>query len=127
MQLQRKRQEIVAFFTGLNRTVYYTLCRVAEGAGLARMEPSRLITNPEFWDEFSRRAVDVKIKPGKNIAQIQKALFKVCREIVVNRYAKADAANAGHADLIALFMFNFWNTTGLLPMAQAMVILGSNL
>ena len=122
-----RRQEIVPFFAGLNRTMYYTLCRVAERAGLARKEPRQLITDPDFWNEFSSRAVDIKIKPGKNIAKLQKSLFKVCREIVKKRYAQNDPDNARHADLIALFMFNFWNATGLLPMTQAVVIFGSNM
>ena len=122
-----RRQEVTPFFANLNRTMYYTLCRVAERAGLARKEPRRLITDPEFWDEFSNGAVDVKIKPAKSIAKLQKSLFKVCHEIVKKRYAENDPDNARHADLIALFMFNFWNATGLLPMAQAVVILGSNL
>ncbi len=43
------------------------------------------------------------------------------------RYAQHDPDNSRHADLIALFMFNFWNATGLLPMTQAVVILGSSL
>jgi hypothetical protein len=120
-----RRQEIVPFFAGLNRTMYYTLCRIAERAGLAHKEPRRLITDPEFWNEFSSGAVDVKIKPGKSMAKLQKSLFKVCHEIVKKRYAQNDPDNARHADLIALFMFNFWNATGLLPMTQA-VILGSN-
>ena len=122
-----RRQEIVPFFAGLNRTMYYTFCRVAECAGLARKEPGRLFTEPEFWDEFSRRAADVKVKPGKSMAKLQKSLFKVCHEIVKERYAQNDPDNARHADLTALFMFNFWNATGLLPMTQAVVILGSNL
>jgi len=122
-----RRQEIVPFFASLNRTMYYTLCRVAERAGLAHKEPRRLITNPDFWKEFSERAVDIKIKPAKSIAKLQKSLFQVCREIVKRRYAENDPDNVRHADLIALFIFNFWNATGLLPMAQAMVIFGSNL
>ena len=121
-----RRQEIVPFFASLNRTMYYTLSRVAERAGLARKEPRRLITDPGFWDEFCKGALDVKIKPGKSVAKIQKSLFKVCHEIVKKRYAQSDPGNARHADLIALFMFNFWNATGLLPMTQALVI-GSNL
>ncbi len=119
-----RRQEIVPFFAGLNRTMYYTFCRVAEQAGVARKEPRRLMTNTDFWNEFSERAVDVKVKPGKGIAKIQKSLFKVCHEIVKRRYAENDPDNVRHADLIALFMFNFWNAIGLLPMAQALVILG---
>jgi hypothetical protein len=122
-----RRQEIVPFFANLNRTMYYTLCRVAERAGLAHKEPRRLITNPEFWNEFSSRLVDVKVKPGKNITKLQKSLFKICHEIVKQRYAQNDPDNARHADLIALFMFNFWNATGLLPMTQAVVIFGSDL
>src|SRR5438552_13632588 len=85
-----RRQEIIPFFAGLNRTMYYTLCRVAERAGLARKEPRRLITDPAFRDEFSTRAVDTKIKPGKNLAKIQKSLFKACREIVQRRYLETD-------------------------------------
>ena len=122
-----RQQEIAPFFAGLNRTMYYTLCRVAERAGLARKAPRRLITDPEFWNEFSSGALDVKIKPGKNIAKLQKSQFEVCHEIVKKRYAQNDPDNARHADLIALFMFNFWNATGLLPMTQAVVIFGSDI
>src|SRR2546427_2350521 len=93
-QQQGRREEIVPFFTGLNRTMYYTFCRVAERAGLAHKEPRRLITDPDFWNEFSSRALDVKTKPGKNIAKIQKSLFKVCLEIVKERYAQNDPDNA---------------------------------
>ena len=117
-----RRREINPFFAGLNRVMYYTLCRVAERAGLAHKEPRKLMTNPDFWKEFSTRAVDIKIKGGKSMAKIQKSLFKVCHEIVKRRYAENDPENARHADLIALFMFNFWNAIGLLPMAQALVI-----
>ena len=117
-----RRQEINPFFAGLNRVMYYTLCRVAERAGLAHKEPRKLMTNPNFWKEFSTWAVDIKIKRGESMAKIQKSLFKVCHEIVKRRYAENDPENARHADLIALFMFNFWNAIGLLPMAQALVI-----
>jgi hypothetical protein len=126
-QEQGRRQEIVPFFAGLNRTMYYTFCRVAERAGLAHKEPRRLVTDASFWEDFSRSAADVKVKPGKSVAKLQKSLFKVCRELVHDRYMKNDPANARHIDLMALFMFNFWNATGLLPMAQAVVILGSEL
>jgi hypothetical protein len=107
--------------------MYYTLCRVAEQAGLAHKEPRKLMTNPDFWGEFSERAVDLKIKPGKSIAKIQKSLFKFCHELVKRRYAENDPGNVRHSDLIALFMFNFWNATGLLPMAQALVIFGTHM
>src|SRR5262249_34390066 len=106
------RHEIVPFFASLNRTMYYTLCRVAEQARLARKEPRRLLTEDEFWKEFCNRAVDIKIKPGKSMAKIQKSRFKVCHEIVKARYAQNDPDNVRHADLIALFMFNFWNASG---------------
>jgi hypothetical protein len=43
---------MVPFFAHLNRTMYYTLCRVAERAGLARKEPTGLFTNEDFWEEF---------------------------------------------------------------------------
>ena len=126
-QHQGRREEIVPFYANLNRTMYYTLCRVAERAGLAHKEPRRLLTNPDFWNEFSTKAVDANIKPGKSPAKIQKALFKVCHQIVRERYAKNDPGNVRHADLIALFMFNFWNAMGLLPITQAVLILGSQL
>jgi len=126
-QQQGRRQELVPFFAALNRTMYYTLCGIAERAGLAHKEPRRLVTDPEFWNEFSSGALDIKIKPGKSMAKLQKSLFKLCREIVTRRYAQNDPDNARHADLIALFMFNFWNATGLLSLTQAVVISGSNM
>src|SRR3989449_8333657 len=79
-QHQGRREEIVPFYANLNRTMYYTLCRVAEQAGLAHKAPRRLLTNPDFWNEFSTKAVDANIKPGKSPAKIQKALFKVCHQ-----------------------------------------------
>jgi hypothetical protein len=84
--------------------MYYTLCRVAERAGLAHKEPAKLLTNPDFWEEFSTKAVDANIKPGRSVAKIQKALFKICHRIAKERYAKNDPDNIRHADLIALFM-----------------------
>src|SRR5207244_9582559 len=40
-----RRQEIVPFFAGLNRTMYHTFCRVAEQAELAQKEPRKIMTN----------------------------------------------------------------------------------
>ena len=82
---QGRREEIVPFFASLNRTMYYTLCGVAERAGLAHKEPRRLLINPDFWNEFATKAVDANIKPGKSAAKIQKALFKVCHHLVKER------------------------------------------
>src|SRR2546428_10546151 len=48
-QQQGRREGIVPFFTGLNGTMYYTFCRVAERAGLWQKEPRPLTPNPEFW------------------------------------------------------------------------------
>jgi hypothetical protein len=124
-QMHGSQPAMASFFGGLNRIMYYTLCRVAERAGLAHKEPRKLLTNPDFWTEFCEGALDVKIKPGKSIAKVQKALFKVCHEIVKKRYAENDPQNVRHADLAALFMFNFWNATGLLPMTQSVMILNS--
>ncbi len=120
-------KDINPFFAGLNQAMYYTCCHVAERAGLAHKEPKKLITDPGFWEEFSNGAVDIKITPGKNMAKLQKSMFKVCHDIVKKRFAENDPDNVRHADLIAIFMFNFWNATGLLPMVQATLILGSNL
>jgi len=122
---QGRRQETVPFFAQLNRVMYYTVSRVAERAGIAKKEPRRLITEPSFWEEFSAAAVDVKIKPGDDTARVQKALFKACHKLVKKRFAANDPENARHVDLVAFFMFNFWNATGLLPMAQALVIFGT--
>src|SRR5207244_8412422 len=76
-QLQGTRQEMTPFYAGLNRTMYYTLCRVAERAGLAHKEPRRLITNPELWHESCARAVDVDSYPGHSGARMQKAFTKI--------------------------------------------------
>src|SRR2546427_400721 len=53
---QGRREEIVPFFASLNRTMYYTLCGVAERVGLAHTEPRRLLTNPDLRNEFSAKA-----------------------------------------------------------------------
>lgn len=125
-QHQGRSQEITPFFTALNRTMYYTFCRIAEQAGLAIKEPRRLMTNMEFWDEFTEGAADILFKPGKSTKKFQKALFKVCYELARKRYAQHDPENIRHAELMALFMFNFWNAIGLLPMTQAVLALNSS-
>ena len=117
---------MVPFFAHLNRTMYYTLCRVAERANLGHKEPQRFLTNPDFWNEFATKLVDANIKPGKSVAKVQKTLFKICHQLVKEWYATNDPDNIRHADLVALFIFNFWNATGLLPMTQALASLGSD-
>src|SRR5438105_2512842 len=111
-QHRGKREETVPLFAHLNRTMYYTCCRVAERAKIGTKEPERFLTNPDFWQEFSNKAVDANIKAGKTQARIQKKLFKVCHQLVKEWYARNDPDNARHAELIALFMFNFWNGNG---------------
>ena len=120
-QLQGTREENLHLFTDLNRTMYYTLCRVAERAGLAQKQPDRLLTDPDLWAEFSVQALEAQIKPGKSVAKMQKALFKICHQLVREYYATNDPHNIRHADLAALFIFNFWNATGLLPITQALL------
>ena len=117
-QLQGRTEEMVPFFSALNQTMYYTFCRLAEKAGVATKKPDRLLTNTEFFREYAERAVDIHLKRGKSAKKLHKALFKVCHELVKKRYTENDPENARHADLIALFMFNFWNALGLLSMAQ---------
>jgi hypothetical protein len=124
-QHQGRQEEMVPFFTSLNQTMYYTFCRIAERAGVARKEPTRLMTNSEFWSEFSERAADIQIKRGKSMRKLQKALFNGCHGLVKEWYARNDPENIRHVDLIALFMFNFWNSIGLLPMTQKTLILAS--
>jgi len=123
-QHQGRREETVPFFAHLNRTMYYTCCRVAERAKVGHKEPHRFLTNPDFWEEFAGKILDTNLKPGKSMAKVQKTLFKICRQLVKDWYAKNDPDNIRHADLIALFIFNFWNATGLLPMVQSLASLG---
>src|SRR5215471_17229539 len=100
--------EIAPFFAGLNRIMYYTLCRVAERAGVAEKKPDRLLTNQEVWGEFCTRAAYLKLKPGRiqgRPAKLLRPLFKICHQIVKDRYPRNDPDNARHTDLVALFMF----------------------
>ena len=83
--------EIAPFFEGLNRMMYYTLCRVAERAGVATKLPDRLLTNEDMWAEFCNRAADIEVKPGRNSVRnvrLQRSLFKICRNLVKERYAQ---------------------------------------
>ena len=106
--------------------MYYSFCRLAEQAGIAHREPGRLMTHTGFWDEFTEGAADIAFKPAKSTKKLQKALFKVCHELVKKSYSQNDPENSRHAELIALFMFNFWNAIGLLPITQAILSLGSS-
>ena len=120
-----QRQEFVTFFAGLPRALYHTLLVLAENVDMGRKKGSNgFVTNEDLWHEFSQRAVDVK--PARSLAKLRKSLFGECREIVKRRYAERDPVNARHADLMALFLFNRWNGTGLLAMAEAIVVLHSS-
>src|SRR6185436_5653258 len=103
------RKQILPFFAGLNKTMYYTLCDLAEQVGLGHKEPKRFLTNPDYWGKFSEGAVDIKIKPGSNIPKIQKALFKVCHRLIREHCDELHPDKARYVDLLAYFMFNFWN------------------
>jgi hypothetical protein len=115
-----RRQEIVPFFAGLPRALRDTLVLLAEKPGLGSLQERRFMTDQSLWDDFSNRALD--IKRGMSLPKIRKALFKECCNIVRARYAERDPDNARYADLMALFLFNFWNGIGLLAMTEAVVI-----
>jgi hypothetical protein len=122
---QAQRQEIITFFAGLPRALYHTLITLAEKASMGRRQGKNgFITDEEVWHQFSERAVDVK--PQKTLARVRKSLFAECRDVVRQRYAERDPQNAKHTDLMALFLFNRWNGTGLLAMAEALVVLHSS-
>jgi hypothetical protein len=96
-QDQGRREAIVPFFANLNRTMYHTLCRVAERAGLAHKEPAKLLTNPDFWRNSARKRWTLTLNPAGAWRRFKKALFKICHRIGKERYAKNDTDNIRHA------------------------------
>jgi hypothetical protein len=117
----REGDGIAPFFEDLNRTMFYTFCEVAQSAGLAKKMPTRLLTDPGLWAEFVCRSIEARVESDWEEDERERALFKICRQLVHETYSQRDPQNIRHADLMALFIFNFWNFTGLLPIALTLV------
>lgn len=104
------RQEVVPFFTGLDRVLNETLMFLAEKADIGRKVGREFLIGRVFWDDFGERIH--KLQLSDNIDEVRKLFFLECCEVVRALCKRHDPENSRHADLIALFMFNSLHTTG---------------
>ena len=110
VQTTAPRQEVVPFFTGLDRVLNETLMFLAEKADMGRKIGREFLTGRGFWDEFGGRIRRLQL--GENLDEVRKVFFLECCDVVRYLCRQHDPDNFRHADLIALFMFNCLHTTG---------------
>lgn len=104
------RQEVVPFFTGLDRILNETLMFLAEKAKIGRKIGREFLTGRVFWDEFGERTR--KLQLGDDLDEVRKLFFLECCDVIRFLCKEHDPENSRHADLIALFMFNCLHRTG---------------
>ena len=104
------RQEVVPFFTGLDRVLNETLMFLAETAEIGRKVGREFLIGRVFWDDFGERIQRLQL--SDNIDEVRKLFFLECCEVVRSLCKGHDPENIRHADLIALFVFNSLHTTG---------------
>ena len=104
------RQEVVPFFTGLDRILNETLMFLAEKAEIGRKIGCEFLTGRVFWDEFGERVRRLQL--GDDLDEVRKLFFLECCDVVRFLCKEHDLENSRHADLIALFMFNSLHRTG---------------
>ena len=104
------RQEVVPFFTGLDKVLNETLMLLAEKAKIGRKIGREFLTGRVFWDEFGERIR--KLQFGDDLDEVRKLFFLECCDVVRFLCKEHDLENFRHADLIALFMFNCLHRTG---------------
>ena len=104
------RQEVVPFFTGLDRILNETLMVLAEKAEIGRKIGREFLTGRVFWDEFGHRIRRLEL--SDNIEEVRKLFFLECCNAVRFLCKQHDPDNFRHADLVALFMFNCLHRSG---------------
>ena len=104
------RQEVVPFFTGLDRILSETLMFLAEKANIGRKIEREFLTGKVFWDEFGDRIRRLQL--GDDLDEVRKLFFLECCDVVRFLCKQHDPENSRHADLIALFMFNCLHRAG---------------
>jgi hypothetical protein len=109
-QTTAPRQEVVPFFTGLDRVLNETLMFLAEKADMGRKAGREFLTGRGFWDDFGERIRRLEL--SQNMDEVRKLFFLECCNTVRFLCMQNDPDNVRHADLIALFMFNCLHTTG---------------
>jgi hypothetical protein len=109
-QTSAPRQEVVPFFMALDRVIRESLMPLADRAQIGRKIGRDFIAQAAFDDEFRNRIV--RLDFAHDVAQARRLLFRECCDTVRALCAQHDPENTPHADLLALFMFNFLHTTG---------------
>ncbi len=109
------RQEVVPFFTGLDRVLCETLMFLAEKAAIGRKIGREFLIGNLFWDEFGERVRSLPLSDKKGV---QKLFFLECCKTVRSLCVMFDVENIRHADLIALFIFNSLHNSGALAILE---------
>jgi hypothetical protein len=110
------RQEVVPFFTGLDRILSETLMPLAKKAGIGLRIDRDFMIGTAFWDEFGERIRGLQL--SHDMIEARKLFFRECCSTVSILCSQHDPDNARHADLLALFVFNNLNAAGALTILE---------
>jgi hypothetical protein len=115
-QTTAPRQEVVPFFTGLDRVLSETLMFFAERAAIGRKIGREFLIGNMFWDEFGERVRSLQLT--ENMNEVRKLFFLECCRTVKCLCVMFDVDNARHADLVSLFIFNSLHNSGALAILE---------
>ena len=101
------RQEVVPFFTGLDRIVLETLMPMAEAAGIGRREGRSFFADRSFWFRFRQdvRRPHMRQEPG----QAWRLHFRETYAVIKQLCAEHTPENLRHVELLALCQLNSWD------------------
>jgi len=115
-QTTAPRQEVVPFFTGLDRVLSETLMFLAERAGIGRKIGREFLIGNMFWDDFGERIRRLQLTEDMN--EVRKLFFLECCNTVKSLCVMFDVENVKHADLISLLIFNSLHNSGALTILE---------
>src|SRR5690349_986332 len=115
-QTTARRQEVVPFFTGLDRVLSETLMFLAETAGIGRKIGREFLIGNMFWDDFGERIRRLQLT--ENMNEVRKLFFLECCNTVKSLCVMFDVENVKHAELISLLIFNSLHNSGALTILE---------
>lgn len=101
------RQEVVPFFTGLDRIVMETLMPIAEKARMGHRHGKYFISDPAFWDRFRKDVRRPHMRDETGAAW--RLHFRETCAVIKDLCAQYTPENIRHAELLALCQLNSWD------------------
>jgi hypothetical protein len=112
-------EDFSAFWDDASLAVIDKLMLLADRIGVGHLQGEDFKLDEAFSSEFSDRMF--QHRAPKDRAEIQSKMFRVCHEIVCERFFHHDRGNIRYSLLITFFVFNFWNAFGKLSLLEDIV------